>query len=253
VEARENVRDFGQWNNGVLICLRKITSSLSQAVEAFELFEDDLGYFPPEFRGRYPHAIKKRFRLLAKFKTRFEKLEELVESEHKELDTQLSFNNYEAAAKVGALAALVVISTPISQVLTMFSIQQGLPFSLTVPSFLGSIFVLGVLHTLGYGLVTRWPNTIRPLFTTGKHQILQALAHVLGKAQDAFDAITKALKWKQAAELEGSKPVAEHRISERLAAITEPRRDSIRFIGQILWNRRRDQIAEFELPVAAAV
>lgn len=247
------MRDFDKWNNDVLICLRKITSSLSKAIEAFELFKDDLGYFPPEFK-RHFLGIKKRFRLLGQLKTRFEELEVSVKSEHREVGTQLGLNNYDAAVKVGALAVLAVISTPISQVLTMFSIQQGLPFPLSATSFLCSILVFGGLYALVYGLVTKWPHTITPLFTRSKHQILQALTHVHGKGQDAFEAITAALKWKQAAELEGLKPVAENRDSERLAAITGPLRSPPwSILGQILRNRRRDQAVESELSVAAAV
>jgi hypothetical protein len=253
VKVREDVHKFNKWNNDVLVCLRKITRNLSKAVESFKLFKNDLGYFPPESRGRYFLDIKKRFHLLAQFKTRFEELEGFVESEDKKVGTQLGFNNYDAAVHVGALAVLAVISTPISQVLTMFSIQQGLPFSLSATSFLSSILVLGVIYSLVYRLVTKWPDTIRPLFTRGKHQILQALTHVPDKAQDAFEATTKALKWKQAAELEGSKPVAEHRISDRPAGIIGPRSGPIWRLGQIMWNRRRDQTAEFELPVVAAV
>jgi len=145
--------------------LRRIISSISDILYAFDRFSKDLRYFTPDSQVHYYTNIDRH---VGDLRFHQQALGDLRKSSAKangeRVNTEIGFQSYQAADDVKVLAILAIIFAPLSHVTAIFNINDS-PLRLSPKNFFILFAALAAAHTIMYLLVSRCRGSFASSFT----------------------------------------------------------------------------------------
>ncbi|KAK1831892.1 hypothetical protein QBC39DRAFT_81551 [Podospora conica] len=236
-EGTGQARDFGKWNDDALEHIRIIMTCLRDLLDAWETFQKgDPRYFDIDTHSRYRTNIKQSFDTLEGHHKRLAELKKKLKGNEARIKKQLNMEVRDAQHYAQALAILIIVFSPLTQVMTLFN-MQGLPFDLSLASFTLSCLVIGCLWFVVYWLVMR-----------GITSVLAWRVHVrcyIGRATAWAWERLMLLVWRpEVFELQGSQPVEGF-----TTAVQEPPKAVTRNRRAATWpftRRRWDEMHEMQ-------
>ncbi|KAK0746813.1 hypothetical protein B0T18DRAFT_160004 [Schizothecium vesticola] len=156
VDATEQAQDLeGKWNADALEHIRRIMTCLGDLLDAWKTFQsEDPRFLNVDINARYLPSIKRLFSTLEKYHKQLAELKKKLKRNEAKIKQQLHVQVRDAQSYAQTLAILIIVFSPLSQVMSLFN-MQGLPFTLTPASFALSLVGIGCMWVVVYWIVMR--------------------------------------------------------------------------------------------------
>lgn len=142
-EAADQFKDHRAWNDDALDHIQRIMGVLSKWLDAWKYYQqDDARHLNSD--TRYLPNIKKSMRTLERYHSTLTGLEQDLKKNDTKINQKINAEVRDIQNYVLKLAIIAVLLTPLSQAMSVFN-MPGLPFGLSVGSFVATLLVIEVL------------------------------------------------------------------------------------------------------------
>lgn len=128
---------------------------LGDLLDAWKTFQSgDPRFLDIDINARYLPSINRSFNTLEKYHKQLAELKKRLKRNEARIKQQLHVQVRDAQSYAQTLAILIIVFSPLSQVISLFNIQ-GLPFALSPASFALSLVGIGCMWVVVYWIVMR--------------------------------------------------------------------------------------------------